>query len=119
MSSNSISEIAKKAAALPRDFYAQSTRSIYDLLKQSGYFEAHDAIDEPALAEAFSSQIELVADWLSYSEDKRGGDGWYIVSEGGEYIVGHLGKGDRINFSDKLKAAAFFAKRELESIRES
>lgn len=117
MSSDDIAEITRKSASLPRDYYAQSTMSIYDLLKLSGYFDAHSNIGELELAEVFENESYLVTDWLRHSENKRGGDGWYIVSEKGKYIVGHLGKGNRFSFSDQLQATAFFAKHELESIR--
>lgn len=119
MNKNDIIEIARKAASLPRDFYAVGTLSIFDLLKRSGYFSEHDTIGLSELEDALSSRKELLSAWFSYSENKRSGDGWYLVTDEGKYFVGHLKRGEKTSFSDKVKAVAFFAKQELESIRNS
>jgi len=117
MKSHDISIIAKRASALARDFNAQSTVSIYDLLQKTGYFDHHAAIGEQELATAVASEPDAMDAWLRYSENKRGGDGWYIVVKDGGYVVGHLGSGDKFNFADRLDAVSFFAKHELEAIR--
>lgn len=119
MSSNNIREVTKATTSLPRDYYAQNNLSIYDLLKLSGYFDAHNEIGEAELAEVLANEGELVTEWLRYSGKKRNGSGWYIVSTEGGYIVGHLERGKELSFSDRIQATAFFVKQELESIRKS
>jgi hypothetical protein len=106
---------------LPRRFDA-SGMSIYELLRQTGYFEMYDEILEADIRETLAQHPECVDEWISYSGDKRTSSGWYIKQEDSTiYKVGCLspkgGKSIETSYVDHTDACAAFIKHELEDIR--
>ncbi len=106
---------------LPRRFNA-SKMSMYELLRQTHYFELYDEVSEAGIRETLARHPECVDEWISYSEDKRTSSGWYIKQENGtSYKVGCLSpKGDKnieTSYVDRTDACAAFIKHELEDIR--
>ncbi|MEW6233736.1 MAG: hypothetical protein AB1566_15690 [Chloroflexota bacterium] len=112
--------ISHNLVRIPR-LLSTGQESIYDLLKQSGYFEQHDQVDESGLREALSRHPEYIDEWISYSEDKRTDSGWYIKQEGNCVTVGYFQRGHTKNrdasYADLTDACAAFIRRELEDIR--
>jgi len=103
---------------LPRTFHSVGNASIYDLLKESGYFAEHDHVTECAIHNALRSHPELARDWMDFSDDKRASAGWFLRSGGPKgYQVGYYPGNEVLDFSDLLAACAAFVKREIEDIR--
>jgi hypothetical protein len=107
---------------VPRRFNA-SAMSIYELVRQTGYFELNDEISEADIRGILARHPECVDEWISYSGDKRTSSGWYIKQEDGtRYKVGYLspkgGKDIEIRYVDRTDACAAFIKHEIEDIRE-
>jgi hypothetical protein len=103
-------------------FYSLGDKSIYDLLKDSGYFEVNDQIQENDIADVLSQNPDLIEQWLIWSEDKRTISGWYFTEDKktGKYVVSFYPSKsglEKLEFSDKRLACAAFIKREIESIR--
>lgn len=118
-----IKKVINEILDLPKRFYsAENNQSIHSLLKDTGYFEAYDSINEDKVKEALEQQPKYIDQWLSWSEDKRGGSGWYFIKSGGQkYVIGFLNSdtiiSEKVEYSDKNSACAAFIKREAESIR--
>lgn len=118
----SVYETTEKLLLLPRKFEEVYTVSMYDLLKQTGYFECHDQILIKDIKGLLAQHPEYIKDWIQYSADKRCTSGWYIKpSSGGKYLVGCLTK-DRIEqseYDDRIEACAVFIKHEVDEIKSS
>ena len=110
---------------LPERFYSpENNQSIYSLLQYTGYFEVYENINENIIREVLEQQPHYIEQWLRWSEDKRGGSGWYFMQDGSrKYVVGFLdsdkGTIKKMEYSDKENACASFIKQEIESIRRS
>lgn len=109
---------------IPRKHQHLGNVSMYNLLKETDYFKAHDQITEASIHEELSKHPECIDEWMRYSEDKRTSSGWYFKQEDeGTYIVGYFadekGKSIKLKFTDRIEACAAFIKRELESIRQT
>lgn len=108
---------------LPENFYSLGNISIYSLLKETGYFEMYNQVDEINIVKELIRNPEYINQWLSWSEDKRSCSGWYFKQNGdNKYIVGYYpAKEDlkTIEYSDIKEACAAFIKREIEDIRKN
>lgn len=117
-----ISNTTTKLIWLPRRFNSLGNVSIYDLLKETGYFEIYDKISEDSIREVLMQHPECVDEWISYSEDKRSISGWYLKQEDKDvYVVGYFsGEEDKDiqnKYADRIDACSFFIKHEAEDIR--
>ena len=115
-----IKKIVEKVVHIAHDFY-NVDKSELTLLKESGYFEVHDKINEDDIIEVLKMHPNLITDWLQLSEDSRSSQRWAISrGEDGKCFVGHWPGGkdfEEINTSDEFYACAAFIKRHIESIR--
>lgn len=106
---------------IPRRFNSVGNMSIYNLLKETGYFEIHDQISVKNILNVLAQYSECVEDWIVYSEDKRIGSGWYFKQEDNQkYVVGCLSEEGNIThkeYSNRLEACAIFIKHEIDDIR--
>jgi hypothetical protein len=119
-----IKKITRKVIGLPNRFYAPNNeQSIYFLLQETGYFGAHDKVNEYAIREILSEHIEYAKQWLEWSENKRSSSGWYFMqNEQRKYVVGHYPEQENFKeneYSEIKEACAAFIKREIEDIRRS
>ncbi len=107
---------------LPKRF-SEGNASMYSLIKESGYFEMHNQINEVDIFEVLNENLECIDQWLSLSEDKRSSSGWYFKqNDNGKYLVGHYpsNENNELNeYSDEVEACAVFIKYEIEEIRKS
>ena len=114
--------IADVIVRIPRTIQATDGVSVYDLVARSGYFEQHEGVSESVIRKRLSALPELIGEWLSYSEDKRVGSGWYfraVTSDLYEvgYYDGATGEQSRKTYAAKFEACAKFIKEEVEDIR--
>lgn len=117
-----VSDVIAGLIHLPRRFNSLGNVSIYDLLKETGYFEMHDQVSEESIHEPLAQQPECVDEWINYSEDKRSSTGWYLKQEGGgTYVVGYFagknGEHSKFRYANRIAACAAFIKCESEHIR--
>jgi len=112
--------IIKEILFLPVKFHTENI-SIYSLLKQSGYFEIYDDIQEIDILKALLKYPESIESWLLLSENKRTSSGWFFYqNENGKYVVDHFPTerdSENIEYTDIREACAFFIKRKIEDIR--
>ena len=80
--------LAIRVCNLPRDFYRMRTKSIIELLVDSGYVDNPDKLLRSDVVEVLRSDPSLVQEWINYSGDKRVSSGWFLLPNGN---VGHLG----------------------------
>jgi hypothetical protein len=121
-SSVDIAAVSLRVIRIPRELLNRGDKSMFSLLKDSGYFEALDQITKEALQNALLFNRESVRDWLQYSEDKRTTSGFYFKEENpGTYIVGYFPNTARnmkkLIFNNPVIACATFIKSEIEDIR--
>jgi len=113
--------VIQRIIYLPEEFKRIQNTSIYNLLKESGYFELYNEINEINIIKEIVSNPQCVKQWLNWSEDKRSSSGWYFKqNEEGKYIVGYFPsqQGFKVKeYSDIKEACAAFIKLELENIR--
>ena len=115
-----VNDILSRLITLPSNFQSVGNMSIYDLLKETGYFDIHEKISVESIRNTLAKSPEYVEDWIIYSEDKRSAFGWYFKQQDNKrYVVGLL-SGDRKvgnEYGNRLEACAIFIKNEIESIR--
>lgn len=112
--------LIRKIIELPRQFKEVGNKSIFALLKESGYFEHFEKVNENNIAAILEESPEIINDWLLWSSDKRVSYGWYFIEKNhNQYIVGYSPKNkfEELQFSDKIRACASFIKREIEAVR--
>jgi hypothetical protein len=113
--------IISKIIEIPSDFYKLKNISFYELLKNSGYFECPDKIDEQNIKHSLlNSNIEIFNKWKIWSENKRTNSGWHFIEKSNKYLVGYLSNGEKtkeLEYSDRVSAYAFFIKYEIEEVR--
>ena len=114
-------QIIKSILRLPEIFYTEQNKSIYSLLKKTGYFESFTEVNEKDIFDLLIQHPEYIKLWLNWSEDKRSSSGWYFKgSEDRKYIVGYYPDNGEIKLSEYTNAAeacSVFIKREIEEIR--
>jgi hypothetical protein len=110
-----------KIIDLPDQFKKVGNKSIITLLKESGYVESFDNINEDNIAELLGKYPEKIIYWLIWSDDKRSRSGWYFIQENENlFRIGYLPKDkkvDELKYSNKIRACAAYIKLELEDIR--
>ena len=117
-----VAAVTSRVIRIPRELLNRGNKSMFSLLKDSGYFEAHDQITKEALQDALLFDRESVHDWLQYSDDKRTTSGLYF-KEGvpGTYIIGYFpntaGNMKKMIFNNEVIACATYIKFEIEGIR--
>ena len=116
------SETINKIILLPKMFTDLGNISIYELLKQSGYFQNFNQITEKDIFNELSHQPERIKEWILYSENKRSDSGYFIEQkEKDSYIVGYFslkgGRRDQTEYHKGNEACAAFIKHEIEEIR--
>ncbi|MGK2863028.1 MAG: hypothetical protein ACSLE0_13925 [Chitinophagaceae bacterium] len=118
----SIDYIIEKIIHLPKLFRSLGNKSIHELLRDTGYFEIADQINQEDISKVLKQHPECINEWKLFSNDKRASSGWYLKElDNNKHIVGYFGikKGDTpvVEFSDNNEACAFFIKHEIENIR--
>jgi hypothetical protein len=106
---------------IPRKFEDFGNVSMYSLLRDSGYFEAHNQISESTIREALRAHPDMVDEWIRFSEDKRTNAGWYFRPTDRGYQVGYFSRAQSCikstEYRDRTEACAVFIKNEIEEIR--
>ena len=59
-----VKETTKTILSLPRKYKEIFTISIYDLLKQTGYFEIHDKVLVKDIQNLLTQHPEYIEDWI-------------------------------------------------------
>jgi len=115
--------IINKVISLCAEFYNKRNVSIYTLLKETGYFDMYNQINETDILYELIIHPEFINNWFSWSENKRSQSGWYIKrNENSTYAVGFFPVNIDIPllvYSDIKEACAAFIIREIEEIRMS
>ena len=106
---------------MPAKYNELGNITYYSLLRNAGYFEVHDQINEDKILEQLIKHPEWVKQWIQYSEDKRTASGWYFLQDtDGKYIVEYYPpqqKFKTLKFFDIKEACAVFIKIEIERER--
>lgn len=114
--------VCAKIIELPKKFQ-EANVSMWDLLKQSGYFEIYNQVSEYDLQNELKKQLDRIDDWLLYFESKRTSTGWaYLQTDKEKFTLAYYsldGISERIEFNDKILALAAIIKLEAELIRKS
>jgi hypothetical protein len=117
-----MSNLVEKICWLPTACKTIQTKSAFQLVKESGFFENPGALSQSRVESYLRKHSYLVHDWLIWSVDKRTDRGWYFLEEAGHFVVGYsppVGPlRDQITFSDPVKACAEFVIRELDDFRQ-
>ena len=119
LDTGNIDMMIEKVCRIPVEFKSAGTRSVNDLVKESGYLENTAFLTVESVESCLRKHPGLANAWLQYSEDKRTDAGWYLrrIGEGTEYEMGRLQTGERAEFADQVRAAAEFVIREVRSIQ--
>jgi ribosomal protein S8 len=116
-----INDVIAKVIDMPKRFSTDRNISIVNLLKESGYIEAFDQINESYIYKALTLKPERIHDWLIYSENKRTDSGWYFLKDSNDtYVVGYFPDKNDISekkYPDAETACAAYIKKEIENIR--
>jgi hypothetical protein len=82
--------VTQRVCEIPKDFHSGGNKSVYRLLKESGYFENRDVLTREAVAEYLRTHPKLIVAWKQYSEDKRTSRGWYFTTDESDVEVGYF-----------------------------
>lgn len=114
-----IEKSIEKIIRIPHD-YRKGNASPIALVRESGYVELYNKINEAEIEEILKLHPQVIDEWLLWSENKRSNPTWHFDKfEDGTYAVAYSteGKEAEINTKDEFKACAAFIKREIESTR--
>ena len=99
------------------DYTTLRTVSARELIARSGYRDRWRSITVGLLADTLRRQPDWVDAWISWSEDKRVSEGWYINRRGDSaYDVGYYPSEPPVRYGDRIEACAVFVRNELASI---
>ena len=109
---------------MPRKFHTRAT-SIFDLLKETGYFELHNGVSVSDIRNALARDPACVQEWMQYIDDQRCSSSWYFVlNDEGLYEVGFYDSNadparsnQVVQYENAMDACAAFIKHQIESIR--
>ena len=102
---------------LPLDFHNIGTKSLLQLIEESGYHNNSEVVTEATLASLLGSKPDWCDAWIGYSQDRRTSSGWTIQQDDDEFIVQYYPNGSTVlRFTDRPAACAAFAIRELNSL---
>ncbi len=107
---------------IPRIFFnPNNNKSVYTLLKETGYFLKKNEIDEKAIIDSLEQNSKYIEDWLEWSANKRTDSGWYFkVGENKGNTIGYLDSEKGITrqkkYSDVKIACAKYIVLEIEGI---
>lgn len=114
---------AEVVCRMASDFHRLGNRSMLDLLKSSGYVDAHETITEEQFQAVFEANPDLIHSWIVHSENQRTKYGYYLLppgvspNRGSEWMVGYQPRGKEERFRDGFAACARFVKLEAENLR--
>ncbi|MGI5975808.1 MAG: hypothetical protein ACOX7E_08730 [Paludibacter sp.] len=113
--------IIKTIISIPKKLYTERNKSIYDLLKESGYFDCYESIDTKDIFNVLTQIPDNIEYWFRLSEDKRVDSGYFIEKlEHDKYIVGYHQAhivSNLLEYDDINEACASFISKEIEEIR--
>ncbi len=118
----SVIETIDKIITFPLDYHKQN-KSPNTLIKESGYLENYDKINEDVIYENLILNPGAINDWIQFMWDKPTGSGWALDKKNEEYIVCYFVSEpsykelEKRAFDDIAKAYAAYVKGELEWIR--
>lgn len=116
-------DLIEKIIKIPRIFNSSTDISIYDLLKNTGYFENTDKISHDLIKKYLESNTYYIDDWIFYSEDKRCETGWYIIKNNiNKFTVGYMdnnGNDKYIEYDNIIDACSNYIINEIDNIKNS
>lgn len=116
-----IEKMIKDIVFITTKFYLEDDKSIYTLLKETGYFQHNKQVSKSDIYNYLKLYPQCISQWIAWSENKRSNSGWYFTKESEiEYTVGYLASSqvlDSKKYSDMIEACADFIMHEIEDIR--
>ena len=112
-------DVISKVCSMPRDFKNSVSKSMIQLLRESGYLGHEDVVAKDDVVKFLISHPDFIEDWEIYSLDKRTSSGWYLLHDDPAWTVGYLNGGERekeSKFSSGFEACAVFIINELEQL---
>ena len=116
-------DIATEIVTIPRKFHKRDM-SIFDLLKETGYFELHNEVSVSDIRTALARDPACVQEWMRYIDDQRCSSSWYfLLNDEGLYEVGFYdsspdpARSNQVVYENAMDACAAFIKHQIESIR--
>ncbi len=112
-----MTQTVEQLCRLPLDFQEVGSKSLLQLINESGYHDDPNAVTESALADTLVNHPDYCDAWIGYSQDRRSSCGWTIQQRDAEFVVQYYPNGSTtLRFADKSAACAAFAFRELHSL---
>jgi hypothetical protein len=118
-----MNDIATEIVTIPRKFHT-SDMSIFDLLKETGYFELHNEVSVSDIRNALARDPACVQEWMQYIDDQRCSSSWYFaLNDKNLYEVGFYdsnadpARSNQVAYDNAMDACAAFIKHQIESIR--
>lgn len=111
-------DVIIKLINLPLD-YSTKSKSVRDLIRDSGYCKMHNLINEQDIEEVLNEHPDKIQEWMGYCEDRRS-SGWFFTQNSEDvytvyYYPSSVEKRERI-FRQRYAACAYLIKNEAEDI---
>jgi hypothetical protein len=98
------------------DYHVIGNRSARELIARSGYPNRWRSISVGLLEDTLRHHPDWVDAWIQWSEDKRGGSGWYISDCGESAFDVGCYPTPPVRYGDRTQACSVFVQNELASI---
>lgn len=95
---------------MPSEFTSRGNISIKELFEKSGYQQNYFEITEINIEEYLTENKHLVETWRRFSEDQRCIPTYYFIQNEEKWIVGYYPNGDELEFTESIKACAYYIK---------
>jgi hypothetical protein len=117
-----LENILSRICRIPEELSLPGSKaSMYSIVNSIDYKNIRSSIDEETLSLFIHSHIEVVQNWIYYSEDKRTSSGWFFTAIGNGWEVGRLMLDGNITakgeYTSAANACAAFILRELDSVQ--
>ena len=87
-------EVVERVCRMPVDFYTLHTKSMVQLVAESGIEEFPEALTVANVAAYIADHPDLVEEWLAWSANQRVGSSWYFSRREGACVVSFYPKGE-------------------------
>jgi hypothetical protein len=108
--------VVERVCRLPVDFYGGGSRSMVQLVRDSGVKKHPEKLTLDAVRGWIAAHPELIESWLLWSANKRVPSGWYFSRHGARFDVDYFPAGETLTFADAPTACAEFILREVQSL---
>lgn len=110
-----VEEVVSRLCRMPIDFYGGRSKSMLQLVSESGVDWCPAALTVQNLAAYIANHTEVIEGWLRWSQ-KPLPSGWYFERQGSAFVVGFYPNGEELKIEEPAVACAEYMVREVKHL---